>query len=228
MGFRLSFAFSLLWHVFWLSAICVIVEPTVRLVEQHTDVNFLGPILTKTAYDIMVDESGIERETLYSSGAILTSMAKLEVDGPERMDKDYNSKLEKIYKIDQIDSSRGDKINSPIYIEQIGKSSYELAKDEFVSTKIEGPLKKRVLLFKPDMPTVKKPHYLDIPIFITKLKLLVNRNGNVKEVELVSSSGDSFIDLQCVNHIREWKFAPARISREANQWGVVTLDIKAR
>jgi periplasmic protein TonB len=54
-----------------------------------------------------------------------------------------------------------------------------------------------------------------------KFRVLVNTEGRVKEIELVSSSGNRNLDRSALTHVkRKWKFKPASVDGSAQQtWG---------
>ena len=70
-AFNLSILISAVWHLFWVSAVTVIVTPTVQPSDFYQEVDFLGPILEKTAFELMVDNVKPQAETLYARSTLL-------------------------------------------------------------------------------------------------------------------------------------------------------------
>ena len=64
------------------------------------------------------------------------------------------------------------------------------------------------LIYQHPLPAFPKP----LSTFQLKiaLKIFVGENGNVRDVELLNSSGDRSWDTAAANTIREWKYSPAK------------------
>ena len=88
--FNLSILFSCAWHLCWISVIGVVVTPSVQPSDFYQEVNFLGPILEKTAFDLMVEGAKPQAETLYARSTLFIDNIYLKPKGPELfMDKEY-------------------------------------------------------------------------------------------------------------------------------------------
>ena len=74
-----SMAFSAACHFLCLSLICIVITPNLKIRDQFTEVTFLGPILEKTAFEMMVEESEPRTETLYRTQAMRKSEEYLNV-----------------------------------------------------------------------------------------------------------------------------------------------------
>ena len=83
-AFNLSVLFSSLWHLFWILAIGIVITPTVQPSNLYHDVSFLGPILEKTAFDMMTEGAKPQAETLYAWSTLFIDNAYLRPKGPGR------------------------------------------------------------------------------------------------------------------------------------------------
>ena len=82
--FRISFLFSSAWHLFWILAVSIVIAPNVQPGDIYQEVDFLGPILEKTAFDIMTEKVTPHAETHYARTAMFAEGVFLKPKGPER------------------------------------------------------------------------------------------------------------------------------------------------
>jgi hypothetical protein len=99
--FITAIAASLLWHVFWLSAVKVVSEPANRRAVKFSKVSFLGPFLERGAINLRVqprERAFLEKRYLLTAGNFAGDTAprqeaeayKYEPDGTERLLSDKN------------------------------------------------------------------------------------------------------------------------------------------
>jgi len=215
---NISFLFSLALHLISMSGVYIIIKPTVRLQDTYTNVNFLGPILEKTAFDIMVEDAAPNVETFYNTSTITESEEHLEIRGPEKMIRKSILPEDKKTEID------------------IGKKEEKfIAEDRNVYYHLdyksldhlmEGPAKGRAVFFKPQFPHLAESMYVDEKYFVTRLRFVLSREGNVEFVEPVISSGYPNIDMECVKYLKQWRFSPKSGDEDQKDWGIITLDLK--
>jgi len=224
---KASFLFSALWHLFWISVICIAIVPTVKLQKQHVNINFLGPILEKTALDMLTEESAPHSETLYSMSLLDQVKAPLEAEGPKRVTKKNvfsTKKLEDMtIKDSSLISARVAKVISFVKRESI----FSAFKERAAERNLEGPAKDRKILYKPPFPVLSKVSYSSEVHFVAKLKFTLSNDGDVRMVEPVTSSGFAEIDRECIKYLKLWKFSPALPLTSGEDWGLVTLKVKA-
>lgn len=225
--FRMSFLFSLGWHLAWLSLTYIVITPTVSLQDSYSDVNFLGPILEKTAFEIMVEESRPQIETLYQTRALLGIDEQIEVAGPGKLAKKD---------IFQDKKTIGGQQKQTYLISGKGEYGYLTDRkdvfyhfEEKVANRfIEGPAKTRLVALKPVFRNLSKALYGDQERLVTKLKFILSDDGNVELVEFIVSSGYPQVDLECRKYLKQWKFYPK--TREGlgqeKDWGIITLNVR--
>lgn len=56
------------------------------------------------------------------------------------------------------------------------------------------------------------------------LKLLVSKDGNVKEVRVEKSSGEAGLDLLAINYLRRWQFLPSN----SESAGLITIEFRRK
>jgi len=229
-SFNLSILFSCVWHLFWISAICIVVTPTVQPSNLYPEVGFLGPILEKTAFDLMVDEVTPQKETLYAREALFVDNIYLKPKGPERkvvkqlipdavFDR-FNFVLQDYVK---------DAKESPLYFASGIRSSYRKTFSGDSPPLVEGPAGERAIIFKPEAPTVSKGLYGEASEYDIKLKFFVSGDGIVYEVEPVVSCGYPEIELEAVKSLKRWRFSSlSLVQKDKSTWGIVAIRIIAK
>lgn len=217
--------FSAFWHVMWLSLIGIVAGPDIKAQEKFTEVSFLGPILEKTAFEMMVEESHPKSETLYRTSMIVKSEAHLDVKGPDRsVKKNAISELAKGETYLKDEKYASNKNPAPYFIK--GKSIFYHIGEKGLNKFIEGPAKRRTIISKPPLPHFPKVSFVAEENFVLKFKFILSNDGNIEFLEPVVSSGYPKIDMQCAKYIKLWKFEPMGEDNEEKEWGIITLNIK--
>jgi len=229
-AFNISILISTAWHLFWIFAVIVVVTPTVQPRDVYQEVDFLGPILEKTAFDIMVENVSPQSETLYARSALFVNNIYLRPRGPER--KILNGVMEEpiVEKLSVILQRYGrDDKEIPTYFSEEIRMIYERSITKTLPLSIEGPAKRREIMYKPDKPSVLRGLYDDSNEYLVKLKFFLSEDGLVRDVEPVISSGYPDIDLEGIKFLKRWRFSPSSQEEDTGEiWGIVTVKIKAQ
>ncbi|MGB2705546.1 MAG: TonB family protein [Candidatus Omnitrophota bacterium] len=227
--FNLSILFSTVWHLFWISLIGIIVTPSVQPSNVHQEIDFLGPILEKTAFDLMVENVKPQAETLYASSALFPDKVYLKPKGPGRkVRKGFMPEALPDRFIFSLREYVKDTREIPLYLAQGLEIARRSAGDK-KSPAVEGPAAERGIIFKPNFPAVPRGLYGDNEEYAVKLKFFVSDNGLVYDVEPVLSSGFPEIDMEATKFLKRWRFSPSGAAKEAkSRWGVVTITVEAR
>ena len=228
-AFNLSILFSFAWHLFWICAIGIIITPTVQSSNVYQEIGFLGPILEKTAFDLMVDEVKPQAEILYAKSSMLIEGIYLKPKGPNRkVLKEFalQREADKFMIILQRYLKGSKEI--PVYLtEEIDMLYTE--KDIKVISSIEGPAQNREIIFKPESLTIPRGLYSDAEDYVIKLKFFVSNNGIVRDIEPVVSSGYPELDLEGIRFLKAWRFSPSGLAKDdESDWGIATVRIIAR
>ena len=229
-AFNLSIVFSFLWHLFWLTVIGVVITPSIQLSNAYQEVDFLGPILEKTAFDIMVENVKPQAETLYAREALFIDNVYLKPKGPERkvLTVFSVSKAQERFTYVVKEYIRENK-EIPTYFSEDLRMIYAKRDVTRKLPFVEGPIQERELIFKPQPVTVPRGLYSDDERYIVKVKFFVSENGIVRDVEPLQSSGYPEIDLRAIRFVKNWRFSPGSTSEEDNSsWGVTSVTVEAR
>ena len=207
----------------------IIITPSVQPSNMYQEIGFLGPILEKTAFDIMLEGVAPQRETLYARTALFLDEVYLKPEGPKRIvlkefiPDDVLGKFS--FNIREYISSKKEE---PSYYEDSVKRLYEKRSENTVLI-IEGPVGGRGVMFRPhEKPSVPKGLYGDAEEYMVKLKFFVTQSGIVYDTEPVISSGYPGIDMQAVNFLKKWRFSPSSVIDEAKtDWGMMEVRVAA-
>lgn len=228
--FNVSFLFSFLWHLFWIFAICIVITPTVQPSNLYQEVDFLGPILEKTAFDLMVEGVKPQTETLYARSTLFADGACLKPRGPRRkvlrmLIPGAINKKTPLSVRDYLEEAK----EIPGYFTEDIKAAYVKSRSRAWAFLIEGPAAEREIIFKPKPLTVPHGLYGDRDEYIIRLKFFVSDNGLVYEVEPVISSGYPEVDLRAIRYLKGWRFSPLYPTGEnGTAWGIVTVRVGAK
>jgi hypothetical protein len=233
--FNIAFLISISWHLFCMFCFTIVVLPVSLPMAKVSKVSFLGPILEKTAFDLMLNKKARPRRASYTESmrlddAFLAHEEKgldgLKFDNPflqiVREDTSMsvgdlfgNFKVTPPFK-QLILENRQEKATQP--------SSPGTRNENFV---IEGPFASREILFKPDLPIITKKFDVSEESFMVELKFEVAPGGKIKEVLLLASSGYPDVDLTAINYIKGFQFSSLSSTGES-VWGKLRLWLKTK
>ena len=224
--FAVSITVSAVWHLFWMSIVGIAITPNITMQDEFTKVTFLGPILEKTAFEMMIEESKPPAETFYRASLIKDTEVHLDIKGPDKIANSnafVNVKEGAPFDRKKLTHHEKDK---PCFI--LGSTTvFYHAGTKGLNRFIDGPAKNRLILFQPSFPYFSKKSIMEEEDFITKFRFILSGEGNVEFVEPIVSSGYPDVDMRCVKYLKQWKFAPQYMSEsDDKQWGVVTLNIR--
>lgn len=214
---------SFLWHMTCIAAVNVVVLPGKFKVRELTSVSFLGPILEKTALDIMMANKPVAITTNYEND--------LRAGRPARDIKGENFQPADIVK-NSINKRADDKMSTalrmpfrevkdiPNIVKDLNKppARPSTAKENNIS----GPVSGREIFYRPPKPTLPERIGGNMP-FSLELKFFVTAQGDVKEVIPVVSSGNAEIDLLGIRYLKGWKFAVANTIAGKEEWGRIKV-----
>ena len=231
--FNLSILFSSIWHLFWICVIGIVITPSVQTSDVYQEVSFFGPILEKTAFDIMVDEVIPQAETLYARSAVFVDKIYLKPEGPERKTvKEFTLGAIRDKITFSLHGYVKDAKEIPVYfsedIPMVYAGSGKTVNADSLQ-KVEGPAGEREVIFKPEAVTISRGLYRGADEYLIKLKFFVSGNGIVYDVNPVISSGYPEVDIQAIRFVKRWRFSPLSVFEEdESTWGIVTLKVDAR
>ena len=99
----------------------------------------------------------------------------------------------------------------------------EIARVNFSDFFIKGNAKDRIIMYKPDLDKVAMLPSDFNSDFSASVRFRISKDGFIKYVECVASSGFPEIDKAAIRYVRKWQFVP---NLEDNQEGVVRVSFK--
>jgi TonB family protein len=234
----LAFLVSLLWHLLLVFCVTVVILPANIKIAKPSTVSFLGPILEKTAFEIMLgqksgrNEDGrkavgdVNKALFDDSGAELSKLDRVRFGaGSAGSDKEALKVNNK--------ELFGDFKFAPQF--RSGISGAELKKEKLAfltsgeGISIEGPLASQEISLKPEMPVIARRIDQDEELFTIRLKIKISKNGEVDNIALLASSGDPAVDLAVMNYVEKFRFAPlSQTAKTAADWGIMKIKVKSR
>lgn len=202
----LAVIFSLLAHLFFMTAVSIVTPEDFFKTEPFTKVTFLGPILEKTAFDIMM---GGEEEVDPGGDIVVPgNLLKTEIDvtfsGKGSGSAGFPHNAGKVM-YDRVKISlSGDKISPRIFIGSDQNFAQGNAlKNSFSQAHIE-----RAVIYRPLPPVIEGFRDEDGRGFTVKVSAFIDDLGVVIEPRIVRSSGDISVDMEVLNYFSGWKFQP--------------------
>jgi len=217
-AFGIFVALSILWHLLWMVSVSVVVMPVEFSLRGFPVVSFLGPILE----DRFFKETAREDEPVDVLPLNGVEDIKVVVDLPEIINPD-NILLE--YQKEEIVSQGIDKIKEvPV------QAKVELDKKLFESELVDltGPARYREILSKPPLPEYPKWAEEMGMDFDIELKFSVSPLGEVKNTQVVVSSGYPEVDLLGTTYLKRWNFLPLQAGPRKEEWGVIKLHFRLK
>ena len=225
----ISILISTVWHLFWIFAIGIVVTPTVETSNLYNQVEFLGPILEKTAFDLMTEGINPQSETLYATSSLFGGDFILRPKGPDRkilMKTVHTGAPDRFFFILRDYIKNSEKV--PLYLSEDPAARYMEKREKKSDALIEGPAGDREIIFKPEPVIVSKGLYSANKEYFVRLRFILSKNGIAREIEPILSSGYPEIDLLAVNALKKWRFSPLNSYKEDNDsWGAVVIRISS-
>ena len=203
---RIAFGISLGIHIFAMSAVMIVIPEKAGRKRSLTRVDFLGPILEKTAFDIMLESASPAVETTYSLGDAPFGYRDLQVSPPGRM----SLKLEFPQHLEN-------RMDSIILSTLTG---YKIVPDFYLDVE-EGIPGGRKVIYTPDQPFVMKSLYGGKNFINVKVRALVDSSGTVRKTESVTTTGYPQLDILAAKYVRSWTFE----ARETGEDEWIVLDV---
>ena len=208
-AFNITFLISLVWHLFCMSFINIVVLPGRYKTRELTSVSFLGPILERTALEIMLINKPVGVTTRYQySSKSPYSLDRKEKLPLENETKDEAKKYISTHSEDNMGKVPGTILQSDKEVPNPSITKETRAKDAYKGlNEISGPVAAREVIFKPSKPELPSWITAGVP-FTLELEFSVSTQGEIKKIVPVVSSGNPEVDLLGIRYLKGWKFAP--------------------
>ncbi|MCX5715797.1 MAG: hypothetical protein NTV07_02840 [Candidatus Omnitrophica bacterium] len=230
--FKLAFLISVSWHLAIMFFVTIIVVPVTFKKARTYTVSFLGPILEKTAFDMMLHkglpakDSALYGQPLhFDEGKTASAAADLLVKKAEPF-AFGDGGVSGAGNISMLEESKV--FPAFQHTEDIIAEEEKPSPDNF---KIEGPAAKREMLFAPKAPVVSRRIDQQQESFMVKLKMKIATSGSVKEAGLLVSSGYPDIDLAAINYCKKFQFAAVNAAAGTGaeaEWNTVSVRLKSK
>ncbi|NQT32394.1 MAG: energy transducer TonB [Candidatus Omnitrophica bacterium] len=204
---RIALLVSLGVHVIGMSAVTIIAPGGPERAKTYTRVDFLGPILKKTAFDIMLENVNPVVKTTYRHMMASPGSGQLEIAVPkqETVIREFPEYLENNMDALISDFLKGTKTVPEFYA---GFETDELLMNNWAPLARDKENERKVI-YKPGQPFIMRGFYGDRESFRVKMKVLINSDGNVKAVEMLVTTGYPNLDITASKHVKGWIFEPS-------------------
>lgn len=218
--FTIALAISAFCHLACMSFVTIVILPERAAAHEYTSVSFLGPILEKTALEIVMANkpAGIEtrysRLLLYRGDADIGSGAAISIGAGGILPSLGDAAIGSFYTA----SLSGKKALPPPGGSKAGSSKPDKgipAGDEFG----------RRLIYRPAFPEL--PPWVDGRLSYTvELRFKISGSGDVEAVEPFVSSGLPDVDMIGIRYVKSWRFEHLADGAAADDgWKVVRLTL---
>jgi len=218
--FQNFFIFSVGWHLFWFSAIVVILAPPNLEKSQFSKVTFLGPVMEETMLEILIDNNAKYVKTFYVTEPAMQEAQVILPVPPERLEPNR----EGIFSISNKDmfSLKQYIYNYKLYPTDIFRSTISSDTEDKNFYLIDG----FKVIHKPALPSV--PALLDTEQkkFSVKLEFFISKEGTAFSINPKTSSGYPQIDMLAIQYIEKIKFLPGEYDTSKTYGMTVNLETK--
>ena len=220
----IALVFSVGIHLFSMSAVSIISPEDFPRARQFTEVTFLGPILKKTAFDIMIENVDPVVMTSYSFGPLSGESNYLDVAAIRIEPKVERSPVSSGRDLDILVSNflTGSK-GEPEFFFSSGREE-ELLKDW--RSQYLPDSREREVIYRPVFSPIMRGLYGSEEAFRIKVKVLIDAGGKVKRSEPLTTTGYPRLDILASKYVKSWIFEPSRELTARDEWQIVEVVIK--
>jgi len=214
---RTAILISLGAHIVAMSAVQIITPQDVLTMKPYTRVDFLGPILQKTAFDIMLENVSPDMRTAYGHDFPLSESGYLDVAVSKKGARleFFPDQLESRMDDGVMDHLRGAKIVPDV---GLGFLRDGAALTDWKSG-IMGEDRSRGILYRPPAPVIMPGLYGDEKIYRLRVTALVDKEGNVSKAEVLTTTGYPRLDMIASKYVMGWIFEPKeRYEASGEEW----------
>jgi hypothetical protein len=223
---RIALLISLGVHIVGMSAVTIIAPDDFKKARPYTRVDFLGPILKKTAFDIMLENISPAAITTYRYMFLSPRSGDLKIAIPKRKStiQEFPEYLENSMDalvMDFLESSK----SVPDFGLDLGMNNFMLGK--WGNEDVKGTNERNVI-YRPEAPSIMRALYGDEDTFKIRVKVLIGRDGNIKKVEPLTTTGYPRLDITASKFVRGWIFEPSKDAIAADEWQEVDVILNTR
>ncbi len=212
-------------HLFGMSAVTIITPDDMRRKGTYTSVVFLGPILKKTAFDIMLENIDSTMSTTYrhvgfspKDGYLKVVVAKRESLVPA-FPKYQESKMDTLVLDFLTETKIVPGLNLGLSSNRYMLPGWGAGESSRVSS--------RKVIYKGDPPVMMSGFYGEKAEYNIRVDVLVRPDGKVKRSEPLTTTGYPQLDIMASEFAKSWIFEPHQEAADKDEWHVVDVILKA-
>ncbi|MDP8258984.1 MAG: hypothetical protein P9L90_06155 [Candidatus Aadella gelida] len=200
----IAFLVALSIHVLCMSAVTIINPKYDGRMKAYTRVDFLGSILRKTAFDIMLEDTGRPLFGAYNDVAENTENLYLEADVERVNPEGYKtgSYFDETLDLLLVEFLAGEK-SKPELLRVSGNFILEQIGEKNTASNLD-----RRVIYRPEKPVIDGTFYGDKDEFKVRVEFLIGPEGKVIRAEPVNTTGFPKIDNIAVNFVKGWLLEP--------------------
>lgn len=201
---------SLGFHMIFFSVIAVVNPAALIKITPYTKIQFLGPILKKTAFDIMLKSASPQSEVNYSQLPQELFPNALKVTPPEKrsLEEAANAVFSDTEYESMIEAHLVDIKTVPDFL----RTPESIVKEAGFSTDT------RKIIYRPEAPLLSSDLYGSSSNFRVTFRILVSPEGNVKSADYITTSGDPQADIMAKRYVTSWIFEPRSDGKTEDEW----------
>ncbi len=190
-----------MWHLLWMSLVVVVVVPTNLDIGRFTNISFLGAYLSETSLAPGSFKKEKPHATSYDLGSTL-AVKEVSVDLPQRKPPSgYMKDNAFLGSVNPLQDKKTDV--------QIAISSSELSYAKLTNKQLEGEVRNRGILYRPDESFLRNVISQAEGGAAACLSFGVSDNGEVKFINILTSTGNPELDTLFTRYLKSWRFEPA-------------------
>lgn len=223
---RIALIVSVTLHLVAMSAVTIITPQGVERIKPFTQVDFLGPILRKTAFDIMIENITPLKKTDYSGIGNNITNSYLRADAPRIEPSLFGADA---YGEMFMGPRHGWLLpeNKTVPNFLLENSLYPMLPDSSALPENRTVGFSRDVVYRPEPPLLLKGLYGQQEAFAMKVRIMVDESGTVKIVEPLTTTGFPQIDIAVSKYVRKWIFAPKSGLTDGYEWIEQVVVIRA-
>lgn len=220
----LALMISLGVHIIVMSAMNIVAYEGPGRNKPYTRVDFLGPILGKTAFEMTLAHVPSRSGAVTGNEALGPEAEALKVrySGKPGAAQEARSAQEQAMDTEIKGFLAGEKV-TPEHRRQPARGAYAAA--PAAGAVQAGAVRK--VVYRPEAPVFMKDLYGDKRSFRVKVRVLVNGDGNVMRTEPLTTTGYSQLDMTAAKYIERWVYEPGRGGMSGEEWLEEEVVLKA-
>lgn len=221
---KIALILSIVIHLGMMSVVKIVTPGGARKLKPFTRVTFLGPVLKKTAFDIMLENMTPVARTNYAEIDSALQEGYLKVVAPKvRKDADRFPVSKETGMEKGLLNFFSSRKSVPDFL--LGMNQGNLGVSSWAAGLVKDSAERKVV-YKPGEPMFIKGLYGDKDSFEIKVKVLVGPSGDVIKAEPLTTTGYPELDITAVEHVKEWLFEPDNSQSGQGEWMTVLVVLK--